>query len=79
MKLMTGVVNCDAADVTRSPAAAVPVRAKIPEPMMAPMPKQVRSNAVSERFIWRSGAAASAIKRSGLLVLKSCDAIVVSG
>src|ERR1700730_6249991 len=66
---------CDAAVVTCSPAAAVPVRAKIPDPIIAPMPRQVRSNAVSERFIKRSGADASLIKWSGFLVLKRWEAI----
>ena len=38
--------------------------------MIAPMPMQVRSNAPSARFICRSGAAASAIRWSGLFVLE---------
>ncbi|PYJ41083.1 MAG: hypothetical protein DME80_14300 [Verrucomicrobia bacterium] len=41
--------------------------------MMAPMPIHVRSNALSVRFICRSAEAASAIRCSGLLVLKSCE------
>jgi len=36
---------------------------------------QVRSNAERARFNWRSGAAASAIKCSGLFVLKRLRAI----
>src|ERR1700730_13601438 len=43
--------------------------------MIAPIPRAVKSSSVSERFICRSGAAASAIKRSGLLVLNQCEAI----
>jgi hypothetical protein len=39
------------------------------------MPMQVRSNAERARFNWRSGAAASAIKRSGLFVPKRLRAI----
>jgi len=39
------------------------------------MPMQVRSNAERARFNWRSGAAASAIKCSGLFVLKRLRAI----
>ena len=68
---MTGVVMADAASPACSPAAAVPVSAKIPVPMIAPMPSAVRSNAVSERFITRSGASDSRISISGLLVLNS--------
>src|SRR5437763_14822073 len=71
MKLSTGVSK---RDEKLCPAAAVPVIAKIPEPMIAPMPMQVRSKAPRVRFICRSGAAASRINESGLFVLKSCDA-----
>jgi hypothetical protein len=39
--------------------------------MTAPMPMQVSANGLSVRFICRSGASASAINRSGLLVLNS--------
>src|SRR5688572_25313426 len=46
----------------------------MPEPIIAPIPRQVRSNAVNDRFIWRSGCADSRIKSSGLFVLKSCEA-----
>src|SRR5580700_10267303 len=73
MKLSTGVFQIDASNC--SPAAAVPARAKIPAPIIAPIPRQVRSNAVSERFIKRSGACASRIRWSGFLVRKSCEAI----
>ena len=54
-----------------SPAAAVPVRPKIPVPIIAPIPSAVRSSALRERFNWRSGACASRINSSGLLVRKS--------
>src|SRR5438132_3223724 len=64
---MTGVSRLDA---NVCPAAAVPVNEKIPAPMTAPMPIAVSATGPSVRFICRSGAAASAIKRSGLLVLK---------
>src|SRR6266566_7879270 len=70
MKLSTGVFTIDPTASACSPAAAVPASAKIPVPMIAPMPMQVRANGPSARFSWRSGAAASAIKSSGLLVLK---------
>ena len=75
MKLITGVVSTLASAWPASPAAAVPVIAKIPEPMIAPTPRQVRSNAVSVRFITRSGAAASAINWSGLLVRDSFESM----
>src|SRR5450432_1394551 len=68
IKFKTGVFQTDEITCACSPAAAVPASAKIPEPMIAPMPRQVRSNAVSERFIFRSGASDSRIKSSGLLV-----------
>ena len=68
MKLMTGVSS---PDTNVWPAAAVPVSEKIPAPMTAPMPMQVSATGPSVRFICRSGASASAIKRSGLLVLNS--------
>jgi hypothetical protein len=68
MKLITGVSN---RDENVWPAAAVPVSEKIPAPMMAPIPMAVSATGPSVRFICRSGAAASAIKWSGLLVLKS--------
>src|SRR5687768_13820717 len=74
MKLRTGVVSWLVAALICSPAAAVPVSAKMPVPMIAPMPSAVRSSAESVRFIWRSGASDSRIKSSGLFVLKSCDA-----
>jgi hypothetical protein len=38
--------------------------------MIAPIPMQVSANAPSVRFNCRSGAAASAIKWSGLLIRK---------
>ena len=75
MKLNTGVPSFEVSTLACSPAAAVPVRAKIPVPMIAPMPSAVRSSAVSERFISRSGASDSRIKRSGFLVLKKEEAI----
>ena len=73
MKLMTGVVSDDAPASPRSPAAAVPVSAKMPEPMIAPTPRAVRSRAESERFMCRSGASASWMSLSGLLVRKIRD------
>jgi hypothetical protein len=71
MKFSTGVFQIDPMTCACSPAAAVPASAKIPVPIMAPMPMQVRANGPRTRFIWRSGAAASAIRWSALLVLKS--------
>src|SRR5437870_2266473 len=71
MKLITGVSSRDA---NVWPAAAVPVSEKIPAPMMAPMPMAVSATGPSVRFICRSGAAASAIRRSGLFVLNSSRA-----
>src|SRR6266403_6287702 len=69
MKFVIGVLQIEAAIC--SPAAAVPASAKIPVPIIAPMPMQVRANGPRARFICRSGAAASAIKWSGLFFRKS--------
>src|ERR1700737_3025575 len=70
MKWSTGVFKIAPTTCACSPAAAVPASAKIPVPMIAPMPMQVRANGPRARFICRSGAAASAIKRSGLFFEK---------
>ena len=67
-KFMMGVVQLSAS--LYSPAAAVPVSAKMPVPMMAPMPRQVRSSAPRERFILRSGSSDSCISSSGLFVFR---------
>src|ERR1019366_669388 len=56
---------------TASPAAAVPVRTKIPVPMMAPMPRQVRLTQPSDFFNRRSGASASEINWSMFLTRNS--------
>ena len=47
------------------PAAAVPVRAKMPAPMVAPTPSAMRSMGPSERLSFRSGASASVTSCSG--------------
>src|SRR6266480_1739322 len=73
MKLRIGVFQID--DASCSPAAAVPASAKIPVPMIAPMPMQVSANGPRARVICRSGLAASAIKRSGLFFRKSSSAM----
>src|SRR6266849_3462352 len=43
----------------RSPAAAVPMVAKMPAPMMAPMPSKVSCNGPNTRRSWGSGGATS--------------------
>src|SRR5437762_4421569 len=73
MKFIMGVFQTEAANC--SPAAAVPAKAKIPVPMIAPIPMQVRANGPRTRFICRSDVAAYAIKWSGLFVRKSLEAI----
>ena len=61
IKLMTGVVHLSRPLWPRlSPAAAVPVSAKMPVPMIAPMPRQVRSNA-------RASASSCPIRLLGFL------------
>ena len=54
-----------------SPAAAVPVRTKIPEPMMAPMPSAVSDQGPRVFFRRCSGSSASAISLSMDLQQKS--------
>src|SRR5947199_3513047 len=54
-----------------SPAAAVPVRTKMPEPMMAPMPRAVSDHGPSVFFSFRSGSSASEISLSIDLQQKS--------
>src|SRR6476469_1826999 len=50
-------------------AAALPVSVKMPAPMMTPMPKTVRSRAVSFFLSWNSGSSVSLIDCSIDLVL----------
>src|SRR5581483_11575188 len=54
-----------------SPAAAVPVRTKIPEPIMAPMPSAVSDHGPNVFFSFRSGSSASEISLSMDLQQKS--------
>src|SRR3989442_6356560 len=70
IKLSTGVsTKAGGAPTVVFPAAAVPVRAKIPAPTVAPTPKAVRSNAERDRFILLSGISESLINRSGFFFL----------
>src|SRR5208283_5599746 len=55
-----------------SPAAAVPVRMKIPEPMMAPMPSAVSDHGPSDLLSRCSGWSASEISLSMDLQQKTC-------
>src|SRR5205814_618622 len=52
MKFIMGVFQTDAANC--SPAAAVPAKAKIPVPMIAPIPMQVRANGLLDADALRS-------------------------
>src|SRR5712692_6449440 len=58
---------------TTSPAAAVPVKTKIPVPIIAPIPRAVRLSAPRDRFSRRSGASATEINCSMFLTRKSCE------
>src|SRR5713226_4420175 len=62
-----------------SPAAAVPVKTKIPEPMIAPMPRAVSDQGPRVFFSRCSGASASASSLSMLLTLKSCEVTPTAG
>src|SRR5690349_8811172 len=62
-----------------SPAAAVPVSTKIPEPMIAPIPRAVSDHGPSVFFSRCSGASASASNLSMLLTLKSCEFTPTAG
>jgi len=64
---------------TWTPAAAVPVKTKIPEPMMAPIPSAVSDQGPSVFFSRCSGASASANSLSMLLTLKSCEVTPTAG
>ena len=55
-----------------SPAAAVPVSTKIPEPMMAPMPRAVSDNGPKVFLSLRAGSSDSAISLSMDLQQKIC-------
>ena len=57
-----------------SPAAAVPVRMKMPEPITAPMPKAVRLHGPSVRRSFFSGSSEAAISASMLFVRKRLTA-----
>jgi hypothetical protein len=54
-----------------SPAAAVPVRMKIPEPITAPMPRAVKLHGPRVLFNRRPDSSEEAISASILLVRKS--------
>src|SRR6516162_2181493 len=54
-----------------SPAAAVPIVANIPAPMMAPIPSAVTSSGPSAFFNRRSGSSASAVSLSSAFLRKS--------
>src|SRR5438445_11638210 len=62
-----------------SPAAAVPVKTKMPEPIIAPTPSAVRDQGPSVFFSRCSGASASANNLSMLLTLKSCEFTPTAG
>src|SRR5689334_590081 len=62
-----------------SPAAAVPVKTKIPDPMIAPMPSAVSDQGPSVFLSRCSGASASASSLSMLLTLKSCEFTPTAG
>src|SRR6266704_2257564 len=62
-----------------SPAAAVPVKTKMPEPIIAPIPSAVRDQGPSVFFSRCSGASASANNLSMLLTLKSCEFTPTAG
>src|SRR2546427_4170818 len=62
-----------------SPAAAVPVKTKIPEPIIAPIPSAVSDQGPSVFFSRCSGASASANNLSMLLTLKSCEFTPTAG
>ena len=51
-----------------SPAAAVPVRMKMPEPITAPIPRAVRLHGPSDLFSRLPGSSESAIRTSMFLV-----------
>jgi hypothetical protein len=53
-----------------SPAAAVPVRMNMPDPITAPMPNAVRLHGPRVRRSFRSGSSAAAIRASMLFVRK---------
>src|SRR6201987_2905877 len=57
---------------TGPPAAAFPVRTKIPEPMIAPMPSAVSDHGPSVFFSLCPGSSASAISLSMALEQKTC-------
>src|SRR5579883_866691 len=56
-----------------SPAAAVPVTVKIPDPITAPMPRAMRLPTPSDFLSRRSGSSEEAISASMLLVRRSED------
>src|SRR5580700_177650 len=54
-----------------SPAAAVPVTVKMPDPMTAPTPSAIKLQTPSDFFSRRSGSSEAAIRASMLLVRRS--------
>ena len=70
MKLSTGVFMIEPPAWTASPAAAVPASAKIPVPMIAPMPETGQIEGRQRALHFAIGASDSWIRSSGLLVRK---------
>ena len=58
-----------------SPAMAVPITVKMPEPMTAPMPRAVRETGPSDFFSAFSAHSESLISLSMDLRAKSCDRV----
>ena len=61
-----------------SPAMAVPITVKLPEPMTAPIPSEVRLSQPSVFFRLRSELSESAISLSMSLTRNNCDPITFS-
>src|ERR1700678_4253556 len=66
----TGALRTDLARKC-SPAAAVPVTVKMPDPMTAPTPSAIKLQTPSDFFSRRSGSSEAAIRASMLLVRRS--------
>src|ERR1700733_7733128 len=66
----TGALKIDLAKKC-SPAAAVPVTVKIPDPMTAPTPSAIKLHTPSDFFSRRSGSSEAAMRASILLVRRS--------
>ena len=72
----TGACRIDWYDSV-SPAAAVPVRMKMPEPITAPMPSAVRLHGPSVLRSRRAGSSEAAMSASMLFVRSSWDIGIV--